>query len=120
MTELPLAKLVDQYLDIIELLKELDLGDVGDFIDLASTLVELKSQAVLPKIVEESEEERSPIRRKNWSSGCCNTRRFVMRPAILDEMGHRWQQRYERCRTICPVAASIPATSRSSIWKSGI
>ena len=31
-----------------EVLKELDLGDVGDFIDLASTLVELKSRRLLP------------------------------------------------------------------------
>ena len=54
---MPLAKVVDQYLEYIDVLKELDLGDVGDFIDLASTLVELKSQAVLPKVVEESEEE---------------------------------------------------------------
>ena len=52
-TEMSLASLVNQYLEYIDILKDLDLGDVGEFIDLASTLVELKSQAVLPKIVED-------------------------------------------------------------------
>ena len=52
-TEMSLASLVNQYLEYIDILKDFDLGDVGEFLDLASTLVELKSQAVLPKIVED-------------------------------------------------------------------
>src|SRR5690606_26863860 len=54
---LAVARVIDQYLDYIELLQELDLGDVADFLDMASTLVELKSQAVLPQIEPEDEEE---------------------------------------------------------------
>ena len=53
----PLAKVVDQYVEYIDVLQQLDLGDVGDFVSLASTLIELKSQAALPKIEEESEQE---------------------------------------------------------------
>ncbi|MEL6109953.1 MAG: segregation/condensation protein A, partial [Planctomycetota bacterium] len=56
-TDLSLSKVVDQYAEYLELLKEFDLGDIGDFLDLASTLVELKSQAVLPKPVEEESED---------------------------------------------------------------
>ncbi len=57
---LAVARVVDQYIEYIELLQALDLGDVADFLDLASTLIELKSQSVLPQIVDEDNSE-API-----------------------------------------------------------
>ena len=94
-TDMPVAKLVNQYLEYIEVLKELDLGDVGDFIDLASTLVELKSHAVLPKIVEEAEEEIVDPQ-SELVERLLQYKEIRDAAAILDEMGGRWQQRYER------------------------
>lgn len=96
LSEMPLAKVVEQYLEYIEVLKELDLGDVGDFIDLASTLVELKSQAVLPKVVEESEEEEIVDPQSELVERLLQYKEIRDAAAILDEMGNRWQQRYER------------------------
>jgi segregation and condensation protein A len=55
--ELALSKVVDQYLASMELLVELDLSDVADFLELASTLVELKSQSVLPKLESDDPED---------------------------------------------------------------
>ncbi len=96
LSEMPLSKLVEQYLQYIDVLKELDLGDVGDFIDLASTLVELKSQSVLPKIVEESEEEQVVDPQSELVERLLQYKEIRDAAAILDEMGGRWQQRYER------------------------
>ncbi len=96
--ELSLSKVVDQYRASIELLVELDLSDVADFLELASTLVELKSQAVLPKIEAEDEGD-API---DDGSPAELVQRLLeykqIRDAadVLDEMGQKWQMRFAR------------------------
>ncbi len=95
--EMPIAKIVDQYVEYIDVLQELDLGDVADFIDLATTLVELKSQAVLPKVVDPSEEEEQIVDPQDeLVERLLQYREIRDAAAVLDEMGSRWQQRYER------------------------
>ncbi len=96
LAEMSLAKLVNQYLEYIDVLKELDLGDVGDFIDLASTLVELKSQAVLPKTVDPAEEEEIIDPQDELVERLLQYKEIRDAASVLDEMGSRWQLRYER------------------------
>ena len=93
--ETSLAKVVDQYLEYLEVLKELDLTDVGDFIELASILVEMKSQAVLPRVVEEQEEEIADPQ-SELVERLLQYKEIRDAASVLDEMGTRWQQRYER------------------------
>lgn len=47
--ELPLARLAQQYLDHVAVLESIDVDSIGDFLDLASTLIEIKSRLVLPQ-----------------------------------------------------------------------
>jgi segregation and condensation protein A len=108
LNEMPLAKIVEQYFEYIEVLKELDLGDVGDFIDLASTLVELKSQAVLPKVVEESDEEEVLDPQSELVERLLQYKEIRDAAAILDEMGGRWQQRYQRMSDDLPTRRVDP------------
>jgi segregation and condensation protein A len=96
LSEMPLATLVDQYLEHIEVIRELDLGDVGDFLDLASTLVEMKSQAVLPRIADEVEEEEIADPQAELVERLLQYKEIRDAAAVLDEMGARWQQRFER------------------------
>lgn len=95
---LAISRVVDQYLEYIELLQELDLGDVADFLDMASTLVELKSQAVLPKIESEDEadlpiDDGSP---EQLIDRLLEYKQIRDAGEILEEMSQRWQQRYAR------------------------
>jgi len=96
LTEMPLAIIVDQYVGYIEVLQELDLTDVGDFLDLATTLVEWKSQAVLPKLVEEDDEQQIEDPQSELVERLLQYKEIRDAAAILDEMGSRWQQRYHR------------------------
>ena len=94
---MPMAKIIDQYLESIEVLKQLDLGDVGDFLDLASTLVEIKSQSVLPQIEADDDPEaavESPP--EQLVQHLLEYKEIRDAAAILDEMGGRWQSRYGR------------------------
>ncbi len=58
--EVKIASILGQYLDHLELLRELDLGDLGDFLVMASTLMEIKSREMLPNEAVEVEQELDP------------------------------------------------------------
>ncbi len=94
--ETALAKVVDQYLEYLDFLKELNLSDVGDFIELASILVEMKSQAVLPKISDDEEDEVIEDPQAELVERLLQYKEIRDAASILDEMGTRWQTRYER------------------------
>ncbi|HEY0459325.1 MAG TPA: segregation/condensation protein A [Pyrinomonadaceae bacterium] len=56
--DIPIAKITDEYLKYIRLMKHLDISVAGDFLVMAATLIEIKSKMLLPKeISEEAEEE---------------------------------------------------------------
>ncbi|QDV12579.1 Segregation and condensation protein A [Rosistilla oblonga] len=95
-TTMSLANVVDQYLEYLEVLQDLDVNGVGDFIDLASTLVEFKSKAVLPQADDEQEEEVLEDPQEELVERLLEYKRFRDASSILDEMGEQWQQRYPR------------------------
>ena len=47
--DIPLAKITDQYLRYLEILQNLDIDLAGDFLVMASTLMQIKSAMLLPK-----------------------------------------------------------------------
>ena len=47
--DLPIAKLTAQFIDFLEVLELIDLDLVGDFVVMASALVEIKSRQLLPQ-----------------------------------------------------------------------
>jgi len=96
LTSMPLAVVVQQYVEFIDVLKSLDLSEVGDFIDLASTLLEMKSQAVLPQIEEEDDEPRIEDPQAELVERLLQYKQVRDAAAVLEEMGHRWQHRFGR------------------------
>lgn len=50
-----LAKITEQYLNIMATLPELDMEKASDFISVAATLIEIKSKALLPKLTDDAE-----------------------------------------------------------------
>ena len=56
--DIPIAKITDEYLKYIRLMKTLDISLAADFIVMAATLIEIKSKMLLPKeIVGENAED---------------------------------------------------------------
>lgn len=51
-----LSKLTDQYLKMMEDIESIDMEKASKFIEMAATLIEIKSKALLPKHDEETEE----------------------------------------------------------------
>lgn len=56
-----LSKITEQYLEIMASLPEVDLEKASEFIEVAATLIEIKSKALLPKLIENEEvDEEDP------------------------------------------------------------
>ena len=55
--DIPISRITDEYLRVIRLMEKLDISVAGDFLVMASTLIEIKSKMLLPKEVSENPEE---------------------------------------------------------------
>ncbi len=59
--DIPIAKITDQYMMYLEKLQSIDIGLAGDFLVMASTLMYIKSQTLLPRNeVIDGEDEEDP------------------------------------------------------------
>ncbi len=93
-TEIPIAPITDQFLAYLAVIEQLDVDAVGDFLDMASTLVEIKSRMVLPR----SEEIEEPLDdpRRELVERLLEYKRFKDAALILEERSRDWQERYPR------------------------
>jgi len=59
---IPISKVTDQYLTYLEMMQKLDINLAGEFLVMASTLMEIKSRTLVPIYTdeEETEEEADP------------------------------------------------------------
>jgi len=63
--DIPIAKITEEYLKYIRLMKTLDISLAADFLVMAATLIEIKSKMLLPReITGETEEEPEDPRRE--------------------------------------------------------
>jgi len=99
-TEIPIAAITDQYLEYLAVLEKLDVGAVGDFLAVASLLIEIKSQQVLPRADEVQEELEDP--RQELVHRLLEYKKYRDAASILEERGRSWQQHYPRLSTDLP------------------
>lgn len=62
--DIPISEITHQYLEYLDLMKELNLEIAGEFLVMAATLMEIKSKSLLPKPQEELEDEVEQIRKE--------------------------------------------------------
>ncbi|MDX1946190.1 MAG: segregation/condensation protein A [Pirellulaceae bacterium] len=106
-TDLPIALITEQYLAYLEVLRELDVNAVGDFLEVASTLIEIKSQLVLPRGGEETEAWDDP--RDELVARLLEYKQYKDAASMLDERSRDWQQHYARQASDLPPRRSDPA-----------
>lgn len=63
--DIPIARITDEYLKYVRLMKSLDIAVAADFLVMAATLIEIKSKMLLPREVSpDSDEELEDPRRE--------------------------------------------------------
>lgn len=99
-TDIPIAPITAQFVGYLDVLKEINIDDVGEFIEMASTLVEIKSRMVLPRGGEETEEIEDP--RDELVVKLLEYKKYKDAASILDEQSRQWQQRLPRLSNDLP------------------
>jgi segregation and condensation protein A len=92
--DLPIAAITDQYLQYISVLEQIDVNAVGDFLALASMLIEIKSQQVLPRSDEVEESIEDP--RQDLVRRLLEYKQYRDAASMLEERSRTWQQHYPR------------------------
>lgn len=109
---LPIARIVHQFEQFIELLEFLDLEMIGDFVVMASTLAEIKSRLVLP-VPEEDDDSEGAIIDDDPSSDLIKKlleyRKYKQAASALEEHAAEWQERYPRLSSDRPRVGNEPA-----------
>jgi segregation and condensation protein A len=106
-TEVSVAALAQQFLEYLDLLRELDLNVAGDFVETASLLTEMKSRMVLPRGGEEEEPADEPPH--DLVRQLLEYKRYRDAASMLEERGRAWQERYPRLVNDVPPTADDPA-----------
>jgi segregation and condensation protein A len=98
--DIPIAMITDQFLSHLSVLEQLDVNAVGDFLEMASTLVEIKSRMLLPS--EDEIEEPLDDPRQELVRQLLEYKRFKDAASILEERSRAWQERFPRLSTDLP------------------
>jgi segregation and condensation protein A len=106
-TDLPIGKIAEQYLAHLEVIQQLDVNGVGEFLDLASTLIEIKSRSVLPHADEAEDVVDDP--RDELVERLLEYKKYRDAASLLDEQSRQWQQRYARLAEDVPPRRVDPA-----------
>ena len=113
LAEMPIAAITRQFIEFLDLLELLDLDLIGEFVVMASTLVEIKSRLVLPatdeapEMIEPAADPRADLVRQ-----LLEYKRFKDASRLLDNQAAAWQQRYPRLSDDRPRTENDPALDR--------
>ena len=92
--DVPIAEVLDQYLEFFEIIEQLKIDEVGDFLELASTLTEIKSRLVLPRLEEVGEEIDDP--RDELVQRLLEYKQYRDAAMMLENRARGWGQRHVR------------------------
>lgn len=104
-TEIALAKVTHEFLEHLEVLKEISIDAVGDFVDVASRLVEIKARELLPRNEFEPSEpgDQQEDPREDLVHRLLLYKKFRDASSLLQEHAASWRNRHAR------VADDLPA-----------
>ncbi len=111
-TNIALAGVTHEYLEYIDILKEISIDQVGDFIEVASILVELKARAVLPRNELEQEDDDEATMddpRQDLVRRLLMFKQFKDASNLLEEQRVNWQKHYSRMADDLPSKKVDPA-----------
>lgn len=106
-TDIPIALVTEQYLLYLDVLEALDVDGVGDFIEMASTLIEIKSRLVLPRGGEEQESLDDP--RQDLVRQLLEYKKYKDAASMLEERSRSWHDHFERLASDLPAHTPAPA-----------
>lgn len=81
--DISIAEITHQYLDYLSLLVAMDLDNIADFVEMASTLILIKSKTLLPVEIDYQEDKEDP--REELISKLLEYQKFKIAAGMLEE-----------------------------------
>ncbi|HEX8287302.1 MAG TPA: segregation/condensation protein A [Pyrinomonadaceae bacterium] len=97
--DIPIAKITDEYLKYIRLMKKLDISLAGDFLVMAAALIEIKSKMLLPREITNEDEEEMEDPRKELVDRLLEYEKFKSAAQMLYERSTVEQAVFRRGKT---------------------
>lgn len=94
--DIPISLIADQYLEYIELMKELNLEVAGEFLVMAATLAQIKSRTLLPPAEGEGEEQDGVDPRAQLVQRLLEYKKFKEAAQDLGERESFWRDVFVR------------------------
>lgn len=107
--DIPIALVTEQYLELLSVLEQIDVNAVGDFLEVATRLMEIKSKLMLPRHEELETEQQVEDPRQDMVQRLLEYKKYKDAASMLQERGEHWQQRYTRRVNDLPTARIDPA-----------
>ncbi len=98
--EIPIGRITDQYLEFLEVIRQIDVNAAGEFLAMASLLVEMKSRLVLPRAEEVEDEVEDP--RQDLVRTLLEYKEYRDAASVLEERARDWQERFPRTANDLP------------------
>jgi segregation and condensation protein A len=105
--DIPIANVTDQFLEYLAAIEQLDVSAAGEFLEVASTLIEIKSRLVLPR--GDEEEEPVDVAQQELVRRLLEYKRFRDAASMIEEHSRSWQERYPRLTNDLPRRRRDPA-----------
>lgn len=108
LNDIPVAELTEQYLNHLKVIQEIDVELAGEFLVMAATLLEVKSQMLVPQVTEEGEEtatdsiEDPADPRYELVQQLLAYKRFKDAAIDLEERQREWEARFPAHPTARP------------------
>lgn len=103
--KLRISEVTSHFLEYLDVLEIVDYEMVGDFVVVGSTLLEIKSREVLPKVEEvQSEEDEPEEQGDDLVARLLEYRQFKQAARQLDQRAAEWMERYPRLSPARPPA----------------
>jgi segregation and condensation protein A len=101
-----IATVTEQFLEHLAILAHIDIDRVGDFLDAASLLIELKSRASLPGEEEVGGEVEDP--REELVRRLLEYKQYRDAASMLEERSREWCDRFPRLANELPARHTLP------------
>ena len=105
-SEIALATVTQQFLEHLAVLERIDVDAVGEFLEVASLLIEIKSRSVLPgeeEVADELEDPRQELVRR-----LLEYKQYRDAASMLEERSREWRERYPRLASDLPTRRTGP------------
>lgn len=116
--DIPVAEVAEQYLQMVAALEQIDADAAGDFLDVATRLMEAKARQLAPPEQEPDDEEAVDEPTDDLVQRLLEYKQYKDAACALEERGRQWQRRFTRRTNDLPAANETgePPLAKVEVW----